>query len=328
MSNAQPDSKPFLFFAASLASCGAVCVSNTFEVVKTRLQLQGELARLDSSAPRPYKNVVQALFLILRKEGPMALQKGLGCAFLYQTCLNGIRVGMYEPIKNGVSAALAPRPGSSSQGPNMLMVSILSGSIAGVLGAYAGSPFYLVKTRLQSSSNFAQIGTQHNYPSMTAAFRSIYKENGIRGLYQGVSAACLRVGIGSPVQLVSYDYCKKFFSSYFDRRSLAAGIKNADNSFKTVLCSSMMSSLFLVTAMNPFDVISTRMYNQKKDPVTKKGVLYSGLFDCIVKTARTEGFRGFYKGIFAHYFRVGPHTILMFVFFEQIKSIKNRYFSK
>ncbi|OMJ13238.1 Mitochondrial oxaloacetate transport protein [Smittium culicis] len=319
MSTPQPDSKAFSFFAAALASCGAVTV------VKTRLQLQGELAKLDSSAPRPYKNVAQAFFLILRKEGPMALQKGLGCAYLYQVCLNGIRVGMYEPIKNGVSLALDTK-NSKSPDTSLLMVSILSGSIAGILGAFAGSPFYLVKTRLQSSSSFASVGTQHNYNGIVDAFKSIYGENKVRGLYQGVSAACLRVGIGSPVQLVSYDYCKQYFSKLFNERSMRKGISNPDNSFKTVLCSSMASSLFLVTAMNPFDVISTRMYNQKKDPVTKRGLLYSSLFDCIVKTARTEGFRGFYKGILAHYFRIGPHTILMFVFFEQIKSLKSKFF--
>ncbi|OLY82393.1 hypothetical protein AYI68_g3487, partial [Smittium mucronatum] len=34
MSSVQSDSKPFLFFAASLAACGAACFSNSFEKKK------------------------------------------------------------------------------------------------------------------------------------------------------------------------------------------------------------------------------------------------------------------------------------------------------
>ncbi|PVU88588.1 hypothetical protein BB559_005521 [Furculomyces boomerangus] len=282
-------------------------------VVKTRLQLQGELSRIDSNSPRPYRNVPQAFWVILKNEGPFALQKGLGAAYMYQTMLNGFRVGLYEPIKEGVSYLVN---GPNNQNANTLLVGLVAGNISGILGAAAGSPFYLVKTRLQSYSTFAAIGHQHKYTGTFQGLRHIYREGGVKGLYQGVSAACLRVGTGSPIQLVSYDLCKKYFGNHF------GGSNGPDNGFKTHLASSIVSSLFLVVAMNPFDVISTRMYNQKKDPITHKGLLYDNLFDCIVKTARTEKLRGFYKGLFAHYLRVGPHTILMFVFFEQSQFIE------
>ena len=39
--------------------------------------------------------------------------------------------------------------------------------------------------------------------------------------------------------------------------------------------------------MNPFDVISTRIYNQPV--VNNRGHLYSGVVDCAVKIVRTEG---------------------------------------
>jgi Mitochondrial carrier protein len=48
--------------------------------------------------------------------------------------------------------------------------------------------------------------------------------------------------------------------------------------------------LFVTTMMNPFDVVSTRMYSQ-----SAKHAVYSGPIDCFVKTFRAEGIKGFYK---------------------------------
>jgi hypothetical protein len=68
--------------------------------------------------------------------------------------------------------------------------------------------------------------------------------------------------------------------------------------------------------MNPFDVVSTRLYNQHVqhvDTVTGKhhaaGTLYRGPLHCLTETARVEGLRGLYKGFWAHYLRLGPHTV-------------------
>jgi hypothetical protein len=47
------------------------------EVMKTRLQLQGELQRADSSAPRVYKNVFDVFAKTWKMEGFRGLQRGL-----------------------------------------------------------------------------------------------------------------------------------------------------------------------------------------------------------------------------------------------------------
>jgi len=46
----------------------------------------------------------------------------------------------------------------------------------------------------------------------------------------------------------------------------------------------------------------SRMYNQT-------GNLYSGVFDCLSKTVKTEGLLAIYKGYFAHLARILPHTV-------------------
>lgn len=67
----------------------------------------------------------------------------------------------------------------------------------------------------------------------------------------------------------------------------------------------------------------SRMYNQT-------GNLYSGIWDCVKKTVKTEGVLAIYKGYFAHLARILPHTILTLTLAEQtnkwMRRIENRWF--
>ena len=87
---------------------------------------------------------------------------------------------------------------------------------------------------------------------------------------------------------------------------------------KLALSASMMSAFVVVMVMTPFDVVSTRLYNQGTD-AKGKGLHYKGVGDCFVKILKTEGPLGFYKGFGASYFRLGPHTVLSLVFWDQLR---------
>ena len=79
---------------------------------------------------------------------------------------------------------------------------------------------------------------------------------------------------------------------------------------------SAIGGLFVTTAMTPFDVIATRVFNQDVDPRTGKGQTYKGITDCIRKMWLTEGFTGFYKGFTISFLRLGPHTMLSIFFWQ------------
>ncbi|KAL1921403.1 uncharacterized protein VTP21DRAFT_11119 [Calcarisporiella thermophila] len=301
------------FMIGAVAACCAVTLTNPMEVVKTRLQLQGELARTASgtkNVPKPYTNLFQAAILIFKNEGIRGIQKGLGPAYGYQIMMNGARLGFYEPIKHTYNDLLGNDPTK-----HHTLVNMLSGASSGLIGAAFGSPLFLVKTRMQSYSQHAGVGHQHYYRNSVAALREIWKTDGIRGWFRGVDAAMLRTAVGSAVQLPTYGYVK----SKILQSNLCA-----DNIYAHV-SSSLISGIFVCCVMQPFDVVSTRMYNQKTDPITGKGTLYRNPLDCMVKTLRAEGFFGLYKGFTAQYARIGPHTIFTFVFFEQLTSLYKRY---
>lgn len=64
----------------------------------------------------------------------------------------------------------------------------------------------------------------------------------------------------------------------------------------------------MLTAL--IDTIMSRLYNQN-------GNLYTGVFDCLGKTIRTEGIFAIYKGFLPHLARILPHTILTLSLAEQ-----------
>jgi solute carrier family 25 protein 34/35 len=58
----------------------------------------------------------------------------------------------------------------------------------------------------------------------------------------------------------------------------------------------------------------SRLYNQN-------GNLYKGVFDCLMKTVRTEGLFAIYKGFLPHLARILPHTILTLSLAEQTNKL-------
>ncbi|KAF8465232.1 mitochondrial carrier domain-containing protein, partial [Kalaharituber pfeilii] len=193
---------------------------------------------------------------------------------------------------------------SSVQSP---FINLISGASSGVLGAAMGSPFFLVKTRLQSYSPFLPVGTQHEYKNAIHGFSSIWSSEGFKGLYRGVGAAMVRTGFGSSVQLPTYFLAKRQLEKH-------GGMKDTP---ATHLAASTASGFVVCCVMHPPDTVMSRMYNQN-------GNLYTGIWDCLSKTVRTEGLLAIYKGYFAHLARILPHTILTLTLAEQTNKIARK----
>ncbi|KAJ5678034.1 Mitochondrial oxaloacetate transport protein [Penicillium maclennaniae] len=289
------------FLAGGIAACGAVTVTHSFETVKIRLQLQGEL-QAKNDGVKKYRGVLHGVKVILQNEGPRGLFRGIGSAYFYQVLLNGCRLGFYEPIRATVTNAVYSDPKVQS-----LAVNVFAGAASGVIGAAAGSPFFLVKTRLQSYSPFLPVGTQHNYKNSIDGLSKIYKSEGVKGIYRGVGAAMIRTSFGSAVQLPTYFFAKRRLTKHLGMEEGPA----------LHLASSACSGFVVCCFMHPPDTIMARMYNQT-------GNLYQGVFDCLFKTIRTEGFLAIYKGFFAHLARILPHTILTLSLAEQTNKLMRR----
>ncbi|XP_072210582.1 uncharacterized protein [Excalfactoria chinensis] len=231
------------------AGCMACVLTNPLEVVKTRLQLQGEL-RAPGTYPRPYRGVLRAVGAVCRADGLRGLQKGLAAGLLYQGLMNGVRFYCYSCA---LDAGWTGWPGGT----------VVAGAVAGAVGAFVGSPAYLVKTHLQAQTLSAMaVGHQHNHESISGAFGSIYRQHGVAGLWRGVSGAVPRVAVGSAAQLATFASAKDWVCQHqwFGEGSWAA-----------VLAGGMVSGVAVAVTMTPFDVVSTRLYNQ---PVEADGTTF------------------------------------------------------
>ncbi|KAM9333093.1 solute carrier family 25 member 35 [Pholidichthys leucotaenia] len=295
------------FLLSGAAACGACLFTNPLEVVKTRMQLQGELKSRGSYQVH-YRNVFHAFYIIGKVDGLAGLQKGLVPGLCYQFFMNGIRLGSYAIIE---SAGFIHTRGRVST-----VKTILAGAMAGVVGAVMGSPVYLVKTHLQSQSTASiAVGHQYKHQGMVHALMAIYKGHGILGLWRGASAAVPRVSVGSAAQLSTFSSSKELV---IDLQVFP------ENSWLVSLSAGMISSVVVVLAMTPFDVISTRLYNQPVDQFGK-GQLYRGFTDCFSQTLKKEGLTGLYKGLGASYFRLGPHTILSLFFWDELRKLYRQF---
>jgi solute carrier family 25 protein 34/35 len=215
--------------------------------------------------------------------------------------LNGCRLGFYEPTRQFLTNAIYKDEKVQSFGINLV-----SGASSGILGAAAGSPFFLVKTRLQSYSPFLPVGTQHHYKSAADGMSQIYRNEGIKGLYRGVVPAMIRTGFGSSVQLPTYFFAKRRFVKHL----------GMEEGMPLHIASSTVSGFVVCCVMHPPDTVMSRMYNQT-------GNLYSSAFDCLYRTIKTEGLLAVYKGYFAHLARILPHTVRPFTLESSLGIVTN-----
>ena len=135
----------------------------------------------------------------------------------------------------------------------------------------------------------------------------------MRGFLRGVVVNTFRGFLGPGSQITSYSLLKDYVvSNDWDGFG-------ATNVATHVVCS-LASAAVSVLAVNPVDVIRTRLYNQPFGS-DGRGLRYRGGLDASIQLFRAEGLGAFYKGGIAHLGRLGPHMLLVFTILEQLKQI-------
>merc|ERR1712137_769625 len=282
------------FLFGGLSCMAAACVTNPIDVIKTRLQIQGELSAqtmFDSS--RKYKGSFRGGLYIIQQEGLVGLYKGIGPSLIREAVYSTIRVGGYDLIKSFLS--------SPQDAEFPFWKKVCAGLTSGAIGAAISTPTDVVKVRMQANE------THHKrYRGTLDAFGQIYRQEGFQGLFKGTVPNTQRAALLTASQLATYDHAKHgVINVFFKDQATQPGWHEP---VWVHLCASIIAGFVCSVVTSPVDLVKTRLMNQPFDH-QGKGTVYSSSGDCFLKTIRSEGVFGIYKGFFPNWFRIGPHTI-------------------
>uniref|UniRef100_A0AAX7SR88 Uncharacterized protein n=1 Tax=Astatotilapia calliptera TaxID=8154 RepID=A0AAX7SR88_ASTCA len=220
---------------------------------------------------------------VVRREGFLALYSGLTASLCRQMTYSLSRFAIYETVRDKMKR--------KNKGPMPFHQKVLLGAFGGFTGGFIGTP-----TDLVNVSFFPFYSYAHVFDGLLR----VCKEEGLRKLFSGASMASSRGALVSVGQLACYDQSKELV--------LATGYLT-DNIFTHFLASVFAGGSATILCQ-PLDVVKTRLMNSE--------VQYGSVSHCLTETAKL-GPNAFYKGLVPAAIRLIPHTVLTFIFLEQLK---------
>lgn len=179
--------------SGGMAGASQVIFTNPLEIVKIRLQVQGEAAQV-AGVPR-----VGAISIV-RELGFRGLYKGAAACLLRDIPFSAIYFSVYANLKKRVF-------GEGMNGKRLGPLELLSaGAIAGMPAAYLATPADVIKTRLQV---VARAG-QQTYHGIGDAFTKILREEGPAAFFKGGIARVVRSSPQFGFTLLSYELIQRF----------------------------------------------------------------------------------------------------------------------
>ncbi|EDW93452.1 mitochondrial 2-oxoglutarate/malate carrier protein [Drosophila yakuba] len=272
----------------------ATCLVQPLDLLKTRMQISGTLGT------REYRNSFEVLSKVFKNEGMLSLYNGLSAGLLRQATYTTAKLGVYQMELDWYRKNFGNDPS--------MVASMAMGIVAGAFGAMCGNPAEVALIRMMSDNRLMP-EERRNYKNVGDAFVRIVKDEDVVGLWRGCLPTVGRAMVVNMVQLASYSLMKDQLRGY-----LHDGIP-------LHLTAALMSGLLTTTCSMPLDMAKTRIQQMR---VIDGKPEYSGTIDVLKRVVKNEGAFAIWKGFTPYLIRMGPHTILSFVFLEQM----NKAYSK
>ncbi|XP_068082625.1 mitochondrial 2-oxoglutarate/malate carrier protein-like [Anabrus simplex] len=288
------------FLLGGSAGISATIITQPLDMLKNRMQMSG-LGKKE----KQYKTSIHALTDIVQKEGFLELYNGLSAGVLRQATYTTSRMGIYSYLleslkKNDYKLTFPLRVGC--------------GLGAGVVGAFIGTPADVAMIRMTSDGRLPP-SERRNYRHVFDALIRIVREEGVLAMWTGVLPTIGRAMVVNAVQLSTYSTVKEQLIK----------MKVVDDNILCHFLASMMSGFLSTVASLPIDIAKTRMQNMK---IVDGRSEYSGMVDVIGKVVAQEGVLALWKGFTPYYARLGPHTVLTFIFMEEYTRLYRVYVMK
>jgi len=183
--------------------------------------------------------------------------------------------------------------------PESALKSFLSGGVGGVCVVLVGHPLDLIKVRMQTA------GAAGASMSVVGMFTTTFRQEGIRGLYRGVSAPLTAVTPLFALSFWGYDMGQRFvlWSSSLPQGSELTLGQNC--------IAGGLSALPATTLMAPSERIKCLLQ-------TNPGK-YAGMWDCAKSVYMSGGIRSLFKGTGLTLLRDVPGSVAWFGTYEAVK---------
>lgn len=222
------------------------------------------------------------------KRGISGFYSGLSSAITRQAVYATTRLGLYKTLADQEKLKTGESTISFSK-------KTLFSLISGATGAIVGNPFDIALIRLQTDHSLPK-AQQRQYSGVFNALYRISKEEGIQTYWRACTPTVFRACALNFGMLVPFEQCKE----YLDEKLGKNNLNRIYSSLFAAFCACIISL--------PFDNVKVKCQKMVKN---SDGVFpYTGFTDCVVKTARNEGLKGFYAGFSVFTARVGPHAVI------------------
>lgn len=281
-----PNRKSRWYFGG-LGASAAVCITHPLDLLKVHLQTVGGSGNEGSSKK---VGLMARTVGIVQSQGVLAMYNGLSASVLRQMTHSTVRFGIYDVLKKRVS----PNGEDIGFGTRLAMA-----ALGGVCGGVVGTPADIVNVRMQNDVKIPPDQRRH-YRHAFDGLSRLYREEGFRKMFRGVEWASSRATLLTIGQICFYDVIKA--------QLMQAGMQ--DN-LTCHMAASMCSGVIATTMTQPMDVLKTRAMD------ARPGQFPTPLH--LVTFTAKQGPSAFFKGYVPAFIRLGPHTVLTFVFYEQLR---------
>ncbi|KAG7309309.1 hypothetical protein JYU34_005251 [Plutella xylostella] len=252
---------------------GIVGVSCVFpiDLVKTRLQNQ----KIGPTGEKQYKSMVDCFKQTYRAEGYFGMYRGSAVNIILVTPEKAIKLAANDMFRYQLTL-----PDGSLPIPRQM----LAGGMAGACQIVVTTPMELLKIQMQDAGRQAAQAKKEGKPferiGAMQLTRQLFASRGILGLYRGIGATAFRDVTFSVV----------YFPTFAILNNLGPKEKDAVPFWWSFL-SGCAAGCAAAVAVNPIDVVKTRLQT-----ITTDGRQYKGILDCFGTTLKEEGPGAFFKG--------------------------------
>ncbi|KAI9817767.1 MAG: mitochondrial aspartate-glutamate transporter agc1 [Pycnora praestabilis] len=179
---------PYEVLAGGSAGACQVMFTNPLEIVKIRLQVQGEIAKNVEGVPR------RSAMWIVKNLGLVGLYKGATACLLRDAPFSAIYFPTYNHLKRDYFG----------EGPNKklgVLQLLTAGAVAGMPAAYLTTPFDVIKTRLQVEARKGET----KYTNLRHCAKTIFQQEGFKAFFKGGPARILRSSPQFGFTLAAYE---------------------------------------------------------------------------------------------------------------------------